>query len=63
MLEIEDAIVCSPVVRYTLTHRSENSDTSLGFMDGKRSRNPKYSTQYETEIDAMVGQNKSTRPV
>jgi len=30
VLEIEDAIVCSPVVRYTLTHRSENSDISLG---------------------------------
>jgi len=27
MMEIEDAIVCSPVVRYTLTHRSENSWT------------------------------------
>jgi len=32
-------------------------------MDGTRSRNLKYSTQYETQIDAMFGKNKSSRPV
>ena len=32
-------------------------------MDGTRSRNFKYSTQYEIQIDAMFGKNKSSRPV
>jgi hypothetical protein len=32
-------------------------------MDGTRSRNFKHSTQYEIQIDAMFGKNKSSRPV
>ena len=57
--EMEDAIVCSTVVRLTLTHHSENFRTHRSVV----SSNFKYSTQYEAQIEAMFGKNKSSRPV